>query len=237
MATWAADRVCSWRRMPAQALGSSWATPRQGLRVTRALFVPLHARTSMPHSGGALYLNDPTVIENATYVWERGTNRQAFLRGAVDRYTWMEVGSSFQGTEIQATLLLAGLEEFDEITEARRLVWDVYTSRPPDWRSAAFTPATPARGRQLTTDTSCAEWAAETDALRLEMSEKGIHMYSHYVPLHDSPLGIASVSIAHCQTRRGGRLPAAPPPPYGHGHAMPTGRRRDHRLARQPLVA
>ena len=80
------------------------------------------------HAGlaGALYINDPADAERATFIWERGTNRQSQLRGLVDKYTWVELGSSFYPSELQAAFLLAQLESIDRNRQEREILFNAY---------------------------------------------------------------------------------------------------------------
>lgn len=76
--------------------------------------------------GGMLVVNDPQLIRKAEIVWEKGTNRVAFSRGEVDRYEWLDLGSSFLPSEISAAFLFAQLENIDQIQERRKEIWKVY---------------------------------------------------------------------------------------------------------------
>jgi len=76
--------------------------------------------------GGALLVNDERFIERAEVIWEKGTNRSQFFRGAVAKYTWVDLGSSYLPGEIVAAFLWAQLEEANTITVRRRAIWDRY---------------------------------------------------------------------------------------------------------------
>lgn len=76
--------------------------------------------------GGALLINDPDLTARAEIIWEKGTNRAAFWRGEVDKYNWVDVGSSFLPSEINAAYLYAQLESIDGIQERRKNIWDAY---------------------------------------------------------------------------------------------------------------
>lgn len=142
--------------------------------------------------GGALIVNEASDTERAEYVWERGTNRQQFFRGLVDKYTWVEVGSSFYPTELQAAFLLAQLEAEAENRDARTSIAAIYDRdiAPVARRAGALTPpkVAGARGNAhiwhlvLPTAEAC-------ERLRLGLAEQGIDAYTHYVPLHASPVG------------------------------------------------
>lgn len=76
--------------------------------------------------GGALLVNDPELAERAEIIREKGTNRSKFFRGQVDKYTWVDVGSSYLPGDIIAAFLWAQMSEADEITRRRLAIWDVY---------------------------------------------------------------------------------------------------------------
>jgi len=76
--------------------------------------------------GGALLVNDPSLVERAEKIWEKGTNRSQFFRGEVDKYTWVDIGSSFLPSEVTAAFLFAQLEHADRIVEKRRQLFKRY---------------------------------------------------------------------------------------------------------------
>ena len=76
--------------------------------------------------GGALIANDPRFADRAEIVWEKGTDRAAFWRGEVDKYGWVDIGSSFLPSELTAAYLFAQLQELDEIQRTRKGIWDRY---------------------------------------------------------------------------------------------------------------
>lgn len=83
--------------------------------------------------GGALLLNDPALIERAEIIREKGTNRAKFLRGEIDKYTWVDVGSSYLMADYQAALLQGGLEQRDEIQSWRQNIWRSYKTGLTAW--------------------------------------------------------------------------------------------------------
>jgi dTDP-4-amino-4,6-dideoxygalactose transaminase len=83
--------------------------------------------------GGALLINEPKFAERAEIIREKGTNRNRFFRGMVDKYTWVDVGSSFLPSDILAALLYAQIEQHEQIQEKRKLIWNLYFSRLSDW--------------------------------------------------------------------------------------------------------
>lgn len=143
--------------------------------------------------GGALLINDKALIARTEHIWERGTNRAEFLRGAVDKYTWVEVGSSFYPSEMQAAFLLAQLKAVKDNTATRVGVWRAYRDRLEAGES---------RGdfhlQRVSEDAEMNGHAfllrlhdeAECERLRLHLKESGVDARTHYVPLHTSPMGI-----------------------------------------------
>ena len=83
--------------------------------------------------GGMLVINDPQFEKRAEIIWEKGTNRSSFFRGEVDKYGWVDIGSSFLPSEIIAAFLWAQLENLDKIQERRKEIWDKYYLSIKDW--------------------------------------------------------------------------------------------------------
>ncbi|WP_019038872.1 dTDP-4-amino-4,6-dideoxygalactose transaminase [Psychroflexus tropicus] len=83
--------------------------------------------------GGMLAINDSQFIERAEIIWEKGTNRSAFFRGEVDKYGWVDVGSSFLPSEIIAAFLWAQIENIEKIQSRRKLIWDSYRDKISIW--------------------------------------------------------------------------------------------------------
>jgi len=139
--------------------------------------------------GGCLLINDPSLVERAEILREKGTDRSRFHRGEVDKYTWVDIGSSFLTNEITAAFLLAQLEQSEEITARRRTVWEWYheTLAPLEIEGLLKRPTTgPANGHIY--------WILLPDlASRTEMiatlRQAGVSAVFHYIPLHSSPAG------------------------------------------------
>jgi len=83
--------------------------------------------------GGALLINDPRFIERAEIIREKGTNRSRFFRGMVDKYTWVDIGSSYLPSEMIAAMLLAQLEASEKIQARRKHIWATYFEELSDW--------------------------------------------------------------------------------------------------------
>lgn len=142
--------------------------------------------------GGALCVNDESLVERAEILRDKGTDRQRFLRGEVDRYTWVDLGSSFGAGELACAFLCAQLESAARLTEARRARAGEYRAllAPLEAEGCLRLPATPADAR----DNAHAFFVrtrsgVERDALRAWLGAVGISSVSHYVPLHSSRMG------------------------------------------------
>jgi dTDP-4-amino-4,6-dideoxygalactose transaminase len=145
--------------------------------------------------GGALLINsdDPKIIERAEIIREKGTNRSKFHRGDVDKYTWVDVGSSYLPSDLLAAFLYAQLEKLDEIQNMRMNVWNAYYS--------ALKPFEDAGKIRLPIVPDYAEHNAHLfyvlfrdeqtrDRVMNQLKSEGIHAVFHYVPLHSSPVGL-----------------------------------------------
>ena len=142
--------------------------------------------------GGALIVNDPALVERAEVLWQKGTNRLRFNRGEVDKYTWVDIGSSFLPSELIAAFLWAQLEDGPAITEHRRNLWSRYKAKlaAAEEEGLVRCPRPPAEHRHnghiffILVHSA----AARADFLR-RVNARGVNAVSHYVPLHDAPAG------------------------------------------------
>ncbi|MFK2878782.1 dTDP-4-amino-4,6-dideoxygalactose transaminase [Rhodanobacter hydrolyticus] len=142
--------------------------------------------------GGALLVNDPAMTERAEVIREKGTNRSKFFRGHVDKYTWVDIGSSYLPSELIAAFLAAQLEDADTITARRLAIWDHYHAwaAPLEARGLLRRPIIPPDCRHnahmyhlLLNDLSTRTRFIES------MKAEGIGVVFHYIPLHSSPAG------------------------------------------------
>lgn len=140
--------------------------------------------------GGLLAINDKRLIERAEIVWEKGTNRSAFFRGEVDKYSWVDVGSSFLPSEITAAFLYAQLENLDKIQSKRKKIWQMYYDKllPLAQKGLIELPNVPT----YTTHNAhlfylVCQSLEERDALIAFLRENGIYAVFHYLSLHQSP--------------------------------------------------
>jgi dTDP-4-amino-4,6-dideoxygalactose transaminase len=142
--------------------------------------------------GGALLINDPRYIERAEVIREKGTHRTRFFRGEVNKYTWVDVGSSYLPSDLLAAFLLAQLEARDQIQARRKRLWDRYAEGLRDWADdrGVRLPAVPGDPEQpvhrfyliLPSRESRQGWIAY-------LKERGILAVFHYLPLHLSEMG------------------------------------------------
>ncbi|MBY0228248.1 MAG: dTDP-4-amino-4,6-dideoxygalactose transaminase [Gemmataceae bacterium] len=142
--------------------------------------------------GGALVLNDPSLVQRAEILREKGTNRSRFFRGEVDKYTWVDVGSSWLPSDILAALLHSVLETREQIQARRRRIWEAYRDGLAEWAedAGARLPAVPPHCEQPAhLFHLLMPGLDERQALIAHLKEAGIGAVFHYVPLHASEMG------------------------------------------------
>ena len=142
--------------------------------------------------GGALLINDPRYIERAEIIRQKGTDRTRFLRGEVDKYSWVDVGSSYLPSDMLAAFLLAQLEAREQIQESRRRIWERYYGELKAWADGS--------GVRLPVVPEDCDQAYHLFYLLLpsleqrrrfisHLKERQILSVFHYVPLHTSDMG------------------------------------------------
>ena len=144
--------------------------------------------------GGALVVNDERFAQRAEIVRDKGTNRQRFLRGIVDKYTWVDIGSSYLASELTAAFLYAQLEEADAISAKRLLIWQRYWDGLVELekRGLLRMPRVPdACEHNAHMFYILIENEDTRDALLQHLREQDIMAVFHYIPLHSSPKGAA----------------------------------------------
>ncbi|MDQ1596721.1 MAG: dTDP-4-amino-4,6-dideoxygalactose transaminase [Microbacteriaceae bacterium] len=173
--------------------------------------------TKNEHSGegGALLINDPALLERAEILREKGTNRSQYLRGQIDKYRWVEWGSSYLLSEINAAVLDSQLASFDEIQRLRLSVWDRYALELGDWADRAgvglMAPPSGIHAAHLFY-LVMPDWAGQSGMID-HLKQQGIASAFHYVPLHSSPAGrrygrvLRSLDACEDFSRRIVRLP------------------------------
>lgn len=158
-----------------------------------------HTKNVTCGEGGALLVNRPELRERAEVVWEKGTDRRRFERGEVDRYTWVDVGSSFSASELSAAFLWGQLEIAEQVTARRRTIWQRYHESFAKLEEDGL-------ARRPVVPEGCLHnghlyylllpGPQERDAFIAELRRQGIATAFHYVPLHDSPAGRAHGRVA-----------------------------------------
>lgn len=166
--------------------------------------------------GGALLVNDPRLVDRAEVIREKGTNRSRFFRGQVDKYTWVDIGSSYLPGEITTAFLWAQMQEADAITSQRVAIWNRYHDAFQSLEKSG-------RLRRPVVTEDCKHNAhmyylllrdlADRTNFIEAMSRHDINCVFHYVPLHSSPAGLrygrahGSFDITDSQSERLVRLP------------------------------
>src|SRR5215216_1362415 len=142
--------------------------------------------------GGAILINDPGLVERAEIIREKGTNRSRFIRGQVDKYTWVDIGSSYLPSDILAAFLYAQLQARETVQAKRRRVWELYQAELRYWADerGVRLPVVPAH---------CAQpyhmfylllpSLEKRQALIDHLKSRGILSVFHYLPLHLSDMG------------------------------------------------
>lgn len=142
--------------------------------------------------GGALLINDDRFCERAEIIREKGTNRSQFFRGQIDKYTWVDVGSSYLPGEVIAAFLWAQLEEAGDITQRRLNIWEQYhlSLHALEQRGALRRPIVPRHCQQNAHMYYILLNSLEIRTKLIEqMKVADIYSVFHYVPLHNSPAG------------------------------------------------
>lgn len=142
--------------------------------------------------GGALLVNAPELIERAEVIWQKGTNRKAFMQGQVDKYTWVDIGSSFLPNEITAAFLFAQLEQAKRINAHRRSLYHKYTQELQSLQDEGMLHL-PKPTRHDTNGhifyVLCRD-QDERSRLIGHLAARGIIAVFHYIPLHSAPAGL-----------------------------------------------
>lgn len=176
----------------AQAISSTYkGRPLGGIGALGALSFH-ETKNVISGEGGALLVNDDSYAARAEIIREKGTNRSGFFRGQVDKYTWVDIGSSYLPSEIIAAFLAAQLEQVDHIYARRMSIWDRYHAwaEPYERQGVLRRPIVPEH---------CTHNAhmyylllpsleARTDFIAA-LKQRGVGAVFHYIPLHSSPAG------------------------------------------------
>ena len=142
--------------------------------------------------GGALLINDPELIERAEIVREKGKNRSRFFRGQIDKYTWVDIGSSYLPSDILAAFLYGQLEQRERIQGHRKILWDTYYMGLKDW-AARHDVQLPMIPEYCDQSYHMFQMLLPNLELRqkfiMYLRERGILSVFHYLPLHLSDMG------------------------------------------------
>lgn len=174
----------------AQAVDSFYKGKALGTFGHLAAFSFHETKNIIAGEGGLLAINDERFKTRAEVIWEKGTNRSAFFRGEVDKYGWVDIGSSFLPSEIVAAFLYAQLENLDNIQDKRKQIWDYYYKELYclEAEKKCQLPKIP----EYATNNAHMFYLVcnnieDRSALITYLKQKGIHAVFHYLSLHKSP--------------------------------------------------
>jgi dTDP-4-amino-4,6-dideoxygalactose transaminase len=174
----------------AQAIDSFYKKKPLGSLGSLAAFSFHETKNIISGEGGMLVVNDEAMIKRAEIIREKGTNRSAFFRGEIDKYGWVDIGSSFLPSEVIAAFLFAQLENLDQIQEKRRKIWEHYFERlkPLNEQGKVHLPVIPsyATNNAHMFYLVCKN-LEERNGLIAHLKNAGIYAVFHYLSLHKSP--------------------------------------------------
>lgn len=139
--------------------------------------------------GGLLAINDERFVNRSEIIWEKGTNRAEFFRGEVNKYEWVDIGSSFLPSEITAAFLWAQLENIEDIQQKRRSIWNYYHEALADWAdyNEIKQPGIPEYAyNNAHIYYLCFKNSAQRQLVIDRLKEERIHSVFHYLSLHKS---------------------------------------------------
>jgi dTDP-4-amino-4,6-dideoxygalactose transaminase len=181
----------------AQAVGSAYDGRALGTFGDLGAFSFHYTKNLVSGEGGAIAINDPALVQRAHVMRDKGTNRRQFMLGQVDKYTWVDFGSSYIPSELSMALLLAQLEVVDEINIQRRHRYRRYIEGllPQEKKGRLRLPSIPVRASSNFHIFFILLEDEETrGALLRFLADRGIQATFHYIPLHSAPAG------RHCRT-------------------------------------
>lgn len=152
--------------------------------------------------GGALIINDEGFVEQAEIIRDKGTNRKKFYRGQVDKYTWVNVGSSYVLSDLLAAMLLGQLEQREVVQAKRKQIWEYYYNHLSDWATkyGVRLPYVPDECDQAYHNFYLIMPSLDhRQGLIAHLKANSILSVFHYVPLHNSPMALSLCGeTAHC---------------------------------------
>lgn len=172
----------------AQAIGSSYKGRPLGSFGHLAAFSFHETKTIISGEGGMLVVNEERLTRRAEIIREKGTNRTAFFRGEVDKYGWVDIGSSYLPSDMIAAYLYAQAENIDAIQEHRRAIWRAYYEALKPCEALVRLPVIPehATNNGQSFYLVC-KHLEERNALISHLKDQGINAVFHYLSLHKSP--------------------------------------------------
>jgi dTDP-4-amino-4,6-dideoxygalactose transaminase len=178
----------------AQALGARWRGRHLGTLGDAGCFSFHESKNITCGEGGALVIGDPGIARRAEIIREKGTNRSAFLRGEVDKYTWVAEGSSYVLSDLLAAILEVQLDKLPEVEARRAAVATRYRTELEGWASRTGVRLPPElpdrRGNHHVFYLLYPDGPSRDAALR-SMRSQGVMASFHYIPLHSAPQGKA----------------------------------------------
>ena len=172
----------------AQAIASNYKGKPLGSIGHLAAFSFHETKNIISGEGGMLVINEPSLIKRAEIIREKGTNRSQFFRGEVDKYNWVDIGSSFLPSDLIAAYLFAQLENIDRIQTRRIAIWERYATQLQRVSGLIQLPVIP----DFATNNGhmfylVCKTEMQRDALIAHLKQEQIHAVFHYQSLHNSP--------------------------------------------------
>lgn len=177
----------------AQGLSSTYKGRKLGTIGDLGCFSFHETKNVISGEGGALVINNEKLIERAEIIREKGTNRSKFFRGEVDKYTWVDVGSSYLPSDIIAAFLFAQLENIDKINQKRLQIWDEYHKFFEIYEQKGLIKR-PQIPPQCTHNAHmyymCFKDLQTRSEFIAHLKARDINCVFHYIPLHSAPAGL-----------------------------------------------
>lgn len=177
----------------AQAVGSKYKGRYAGTLSEFGCYSFHETKNYVMGEGGGIVINDPSYMDRAEIIREKGTNRRQVLNGLVDKYTWHDIGSSFLPSDVLAAIMYGQMQRYDEIMEKRMFVWNSYAEELKDLEKEGKL-VLPVLPDYVEHNAHMFNIILPTAKIRSDLvyklKEKDVYAYICYVPLHSSPVGI-----------------------------------------------